>query len=90
VVQSNASSSEESASAAEELSSQAAEMNHIVEELVQLVGGSSGGSEYSDNYTENEYEDAHNYHVPLNINGEFMNQNYKNRDTHRQREFVEL
>lgn len=38
VVQSNASSSEESASAAEELSSQAAEMNHIVDELVKLVG----------------------------------------------------
>ncbi|MCP9291912.1 HAMP domain-containing methyl-accepting chemotaxis protein [Gracilimonas sediminicola] len=40
VVQTNASSSEESASAAEELSSQAAELQYIVNELMEMVGGS--------------------------------------------------
>ncbi len=42
VVQSNASSSEESASAAEELSSQASELQHMVGRLVDLVGQQDG------------------------------------------------
>lgn len=43
-VQRNASSSEESASAAEELAAQAVELQGMVGQLVQLVGGSDGGS----------------------------------------------
>ncbi len=46
VVQTNASSSEESASAAEELSSQAGELKYIVNELVEMVGGSQSDSSY--------------------------------------------
>ena len=40
VTQSNAASSEEAASASEQLSAQAEEMNHMVRELVAMVGGS--------------------------------------------------
>jgi len=90
VVQSNAANSEETASAAQELTSLGEELNRLVQDLAAIVGGSSGSNEYSAYNTESEYEDDHNYHVPINGNGEFMNQNYKNRDTHRQREFVEL
>ncbi|MCE5341512.1 MAG: methyl-accepting chemotaxis protein [Planctomycetaceae bacterium] len=42
VTQQNAANAEESASASEELSAQAEQMNQIVQELVNLVGGSSG------------------------------------------------
>ncbi len=41
VTQQNAANAEESASASEELSAQAGQMNQIVQELVDLVGGSS-------------------------------------------------
>jgi methyl-accepting chemotaxis protein len=42
VTQQNAANAEESASASEELSAQAEQMNSIVAELVNLVGGNSG------------------------------------------------
>ncbi len=42
VTQQNAANAEESASASEELSAQAEQMNQIVQDLVNLVGGSSG------------------------------------------------
>ncbi|MEN6386441.1 MAG: methyl-accepting chemotaxis protein [Phycisphaerales bacterium] len=45
VTQQNAANAEESASASEELSAQAEQMNNIVQELVNLVGGSSGKSQ---------------------------------------------
>ena len=45
VVQANAANAEESASASEEMSSQAEEMNAMVAELVNIVGGSSGGGQ---------------------------------------------
>ena len=44
VTQSNAANAEESASASEELSAQAEEMNHVVLELVELVGGKTSGN----------------------------------------------
>ncbi|OHB53931.1 MAG: hypothetical protein A2Y12_12120 [Planctomycetes bacterium GWF2_42_9] len=47
VTQQNAANAEESASASEELSAQAEQMNHIVQELVKLVGGSSSDNEHS-------------------------------------------
>ena len=45
VVQSNASNAEESASASEELSAQAESVKTVVNNLAQIVGGSSGSSD---------------------------------------------
>ena len=48
VTQQNAASAEETASASEELSAQAEQMNQIVQELVNLVGGASANKQPTD------------------------------------------
>ncbi|HBG26353.1 MAG: hypothetical protein A2Y10_20070 [Planctomycetes bacterium GWF2_41_51] len=57
VTQQNAANAEESASASEELSAQAEQMNSIVQELVNLVGGASVNNQQS-NFREKAHQSA--------------------------------
>ncbi|WP_269466430.1 methyl-accepting chemotaxis protein [Anaerohalosphaera lusitana] len=56
VTQQNAANAEESASASEELSAQAEQMTHVVQQLVELVGGSTGTGHKKQRATESEFK----------------------------------
>jgi methyl-accepting chemotaxis protein len=67
VTQQNAANAEESASASEELSAQAQSMNHVVGELVALVGGAANGQSRSSGRGRNfEHGATHNTHQASN------------------------